>query len=189
MKDLVKNINSELIDSSDLLVQYREIKAQNKDYIVLFKVGGFYESYFNDACLVSQACSVNLGRKHFKFGDIYLAGFPLSKKDEFIKKILDKGYKLALCDEFQSDNMTEIKTRKIVRKYTQGVLFEEELLSSDKNNFLCAVHYSNASACLAFSDVSTNQIFLTVLCPDKALDENLAHTKTCKQKKVKFLKV
>ena len=76
MKDLVKNINSELVNSSGLLVQYKNIKLQNKDYIVFFRVGEFYETYFDDAIIVSQNCSIALTRKHFKFGDINLAGIP-----------------------------------------------------------------------------------------------------------------
>ena len=173
MKDLVKNINSDVVNSSELLVQYRNIKAQNIDYIVLFRVGEFYESYFDDACVVSSACSINLGRKHFKFGDVNLAGFTYSKKEEFIKKLLDKGHKIALCEEFEDETNCKIKARKVVRKYTQGVLFDEELLDPDEHNFLCAVSYFKNKAELAFSDVSTNEIYSTVVSCDKVLDEIL----------------
>ncbi len=173
MKDLVKDINSELINSSDLLIQYRDIRLQNEGYIVLFRLGEFYETYFDDACVLSQVCSINLTKRHFKFGDIYLAGFPSLKKPEYIKKLLDKGYKIALCEEFQENSDNKIKKRKVVRKYTQGVLLEEEFLNPDENNFLCAMQYKNNLAELSFSDVSTNQVYITSVKPEKVLDEIL----------------
>lgn len=173
MKDLVKNINSELVNSSGLLVQYKNIKLQNKDYIVFFRVGEFYETYFDDAIIVSQNCSIALTRKHFKFGDINLAGIPLKARDVYIKILLGKGYKIALCEEFQEISDTNIKTRKLVRKYTSGVLLDEELLNPDENNFLCAIYFEDNIAHLAFSDVSTSQIFATKLDKNKLLDEVL----------------
>ena len=173
MRDLVKNINSELINSSELLVQYREIKAQNKGYIVFFRVGEFYESYFDDASQVASACSIALGRKHFKFGDVYLAGMPKSAKESVVKKLLNKGYRVAICEEFDANSDGSILKRKIVQKFTAGVLFEEEFLNPDESNYLCAVSYSDQVAKLAFADVSTNQFYLTEISQDKVLDEIL----------------
>lgn len=173
MADLVKNINSELVNSSELLVQYRDIKVQNKGYVLLFRVGEFYETYFDDALVVSEKCSIMLTQKHFKFGDVNLAGIPAKSKDKHIKTLLDKGLKVALCEEFDDETSKGIRARRVVRKYTAGILFDEEMLNADKNNFLCAVHYEAPYAALAFSDVSTNQVFETQVSADKVLDEIL----------------
>lgn len=173
MADLVKNINSELINSSELLVQYRNIKKQNEDYILFFRIGEFYETYFNDALIVSEKCSIMLTRKHFKFGDVNLAGVPAKSKDKHIKTLLEKGLKVALCEEFDDETTKGIRVRRVVRKYTAGILFDEELLNTDKNNFLCALRYVAPRVKLAFSDVSTNQAYETEVDSSKALDEIL----------------
>ena len=173
MTDLVKNINSELINSSELLVQYRNIKLQNKDYILLFRVGGFYETYFDDAHVVSKKCSIALTSKHFNFGDINLAGIPVACRDSIIKTLLDKGCKVALCEELDDILDGKIKARKVIRKYTSGVLFDEDFLNPEENNFLCALYYTNQAVHIAFSDVSTNQVFATSIKQDKVLDEIL----------------
>ncbi len=173
MADLVKDINSKLINSSELLIQYRNIKLQNEGYIVFFRVGEFYETYFDDAFCVSENCSIVLTRKCFKFGNIAMAGVPAKSRDNYIKILLDKGFKVALCEEFSEETSAGIRMRKVVRKYTAGILFDEELLNSDENNFLCAVCYSAQKAELAFCDVSTNQIYVTELSQDKVFDEIL----------------
>lgn len=138
--------------------EYLKTKLENSDYIIFYRIGEFYETYFDDAKIVSKICQITLTQRKTKEMAIPLAGIPKDSCLIHIKKLLDNNFKIAICEE--EKNGKEI-TRKIARKYTKGTLLEDEFLISDKNNFIGSIFIKGQKAGFSYSDISTGEFFIT----------------------------
>ncbi len=146
-----------------MMEQYFEIKNQYKDYLLFYRLGDFYEMFFDDAILASRELELTLtGRDCGEEERAPMCGVPYHSAEGYIGRLIEKGYRVAICE--QAENPAEAKglvRREVVRVVTPGTLIETSLLSETKNNYLCSVYMTELECAVAFADISTAQIFAT----------------------------
>ncbi|MCC5925955.1 MAG: DNA mismatch repair protein MutS [Bacteroidetes bacterium] len=151
--------------------QYFEIKDKHPGTILLFRVGDFYETFADDAILVSKELGITLTKRN-NGGDMTpLAGFPYHALDTYMPKLIKRGHRVAVCEQTEDPATAKAQKRKIVERevteiMTPGVTLSDKLLEHKRNNFLAAVHIDGQTAGVAFSDVSTGELALTQMRRD-----------------------
>ena len=144
---------------TNALLEYINFKNENPDFLILFQIGSFYETFFEDAKIFSQITGAQYTSRTFKNGiEIAEAGVSLPFVNSFIKKLLQENIKLCICSELKDENGKVF--REITRKFTKGTIVEDEFLESSENNFLMAIKFDNEYE-IAYADVSTGQIYKT----------------------------
>ena len=144
-----------------LMTQYNTIKAKYPDALLLFRVGDFYETFGSDAIRASQILGIVLTKRANGEGHIELAGFPHHSVDSYLPKLVRAGLRVAICDQLEDPKTVKgIVKRGVTELVTPGVTFNEQVLSSKKNNFLLSIHKVKEKYGLALVDVSTGE-FLT----------------------------
>jgi DNA mismatch repair protein MutS len=140
--------------------QYLTLKEQHKDAILLFQMGDFYETFDDDARVVARDAEVHLTSKEFgRDGRVPLAGLPLRALDTYLRKLLGKGHRVAICDQITEAGHGLIE-RAVTRIVTPGTLTEPQLLRERENTYLAALNYGRAGrdeVALAYVDVSTGE--------------------------------
>ena len=150
--------------------QYLEIKKQYGDAILFFRMGDFYEMFFDDAVEASEILGITLTSRH-KDADIPLAGVPWHAADFYIKKLLEAGKKVAVCEQNESlDNSKRTFDRSVVRIMTPGTVVEEDSIPENRNNWLMSVFFKKKEAYLCWVDVSCGNVFYTVSTDASAVD-------------------
>lgn len=143
------------------MTQYNTIKAKYPDALLLFRVGDFYETFGTDAIRASQILGIVLTKRANGEGHIELAGFPHHSVDTYLPKLVRAGLRVAICDQLEDPKTVKgIVKRGVTELITPGVTFDEQVLSSKKNNFLLSIHKVKEKYGLALVDVSTGE-FLT----------------------------
>ncbi len=144
--------------------QYRRLKQQYPDCILLFQLGDFYETFEEDARIVSQVCDVVLTSREFGKGHrLPLAGVPVRSAEPYISKLVEAGYKVAICQQTAPVGRPgrQLFDREVVRVVTAGTLLEAGLLDAKANNYIAAVVPDRDQAGLAYADVSTGEFAAT----------------------------
>ena len=151
-----------------MMQQYFEIKNQYKDYLLFYRLGDFYEMFFDDAILASREIELTLtGRDCGEAERAPMCGVPYHSSETYISKLIEKGYKIAICEQTEDPALAKgLVKREVVRVVTPGTLIETNLLTESKNNYLCSVYMSEFECGVAFADISTAQIFATSFCGD-----------------------
>ncbi len=149
-----------------LMKQYFEIKDQHPGTILLFRVGDFYETFADDAVLVSKELGITLTKRNNGGDQTPLAGFPFHSLDTYLPKLVKKGYKVAVCDQTESPDEAKKAGRKIVEREvteitTPGVTLSEKLLEHKRNNYIVSLYWSKDRIGVAFSDISTGEFGLS----------------------------
>src|SRR5688572_3014883 len=159
--------------------QYRRIKAQNPDAILFFRVGDFYEMFFDDAKTAARELEIVLTARG-KDGDdpIPLAGVPYHAYQDLAQKLLKRGFKVALCEQVGDPKLTKgIVDRQVVRVLTPGTITDEHLLSGATHNYLLGLSRRHDRWALAYLDLSTGDAHITGLAgesaPERLLEEIL----------------
>ena len=143
------------------MTQYNTIKAKYPDALLLFRVGDFYETFGTDAIRASQILGIVLTKRANGEGHIELAGFPHHSVDSYLPKLVRAGLRVAICDQLEDPKTVKgIVKRGVTELITPGVTFNEQVLTSKKNNFLLSIHKVKEQYGLALVDVSTGE-FLT----------------------------
>ncbi len=151
-----------------LLKQYFRIKEKYKDEILFFRMGDFYEMFSDDAILASKILDIVLTSRC----DTPMCGIPSVSINNYIPKLLKEGFKIAICEQFDTNNDKKLVERKVVRIITPGTLVEENLLDEKNNNFLLSIFpKKNNFVLLGFGigiiDISTGDLFVTFLSGEK----------------------
>ncbi len=149
-----------------LMKQYFEIKEKNPGTILLFRVGDFYETFSDDAELVSKELGITLTKRNNGGDQTPLAGFPFHSLDTYLPKLVKKGYKVAVCDQTESPEEAKKAGRKIVNRditeiTTPGITLSEKLLEHKRNNYILSIHWAKDRIGIAFSDISTGEFGLS----------------------------
>ena len=149
--------------------QYNAIKERNKDSVLFFRLGDFYEMFDEDAKVASRELDLTLttrDRSKPKEEQTPMCGVPYHSVDAYIARLVAKGYKVAICDQMEDPAQAKgIVDREITRIVTPGTVTESCMLDENKNNYMACVYGQGGSFGLAFSDVSTGAFYATV-CQD-----------------------
>ena len=146
-----------------MMEQYFQVKNQYKDYILFYRLGDFYEMFFEDAKTASRELELTLtGRDCGEAERAPMCGVPYHSSEGYIGRLIAKGYKVAICEQTEDPALAKgLVTREVVRVVTPGTLIETNLLSENQNNYLCAICFGEFSYGVCFADVSTAQIYAT----------------------------
>lgn len=146
-----------------MMEQYLHIKEQYQDCILFFQLGDFYEMFFEDAKVASQVLGIALtGRDAGQAERIPMCGIPLHAADNYLPKLIDKGYKVAICG--QVENPSEAKgvvKRDVIRIVTPGVHLEEKILDEQKNQYIVTIVRGNDGISYSVCDISTGDFFVS----------------------------
>ncbi len=148
---------------SPMMQQYFEIKENHKDHILFFRLGDFYEMFFDDAILASKELELTLtGRECGQADRAPMCGVPHHSCEAYIARLIKKGYKVAICDQVEEAKPGKgVVKREVVRVITPGTLIEANMLEEGENNFISSLYYSSGSYGLAVGDISTGEVQLT----------------------------
>jgi len=153
--------------------QYLRIKKQYPEAIVLFRLGDFYETFDEDAKITSRELEIVLtSREMGKGNKVPLAGIPYHALDSYLGKLINRGYKVAICEQMTKPGDTRgIVEREVVRLVTPGTVVEPSLLDSKTNNYLVSLAVGEAEVGLAYVDITTSEFGVTQLSPERAVTE------------------
>lgn len=146
-----------------MMKQYMEVKKQSKDCILFFRLGDFYEMFFDDAQIASKELEITLtGRDCGLEERAPMCGVPYHSASVYISKLIEKGYKVAICEQVEDPALAKgIVKREIVKIYTPGTVTEDNMLDMRKNNFLMSVYNFKDFYGLAVADVTTGEFKAT----------------------------
>lgn len=146
-----------------MMQQYLAVKDENPDSILFFRLGDFYEMFFDDALLASRELEITLTRRDAGLEEkAPMCGVPYHVASSYISKLIDKGYKVAICDQVEDPKLAKgIVKREVTQIITPGTFTDTEYLKSDINNYLLSIFIQGYSLNLTYSDYSTGEIFFT----------------------------
>lgn len=123
------------------MAQYREIKARHPDAILFFRMGDFYEMFFDDAEVAARVLGLTLtSRNNGGAAEVPLAGIPVKAANEYLRRFVAQGFRVAICEQVEDPKLAKgIVKREVIETITPGAAFSDDLLDSARNNFLCAV--------------------------------------------------
>ena len=166
--------------ASPMIAQYQALKAEHPECLLFFRMGDFYELFFEDAQAAAPALDIALTRRGRHHGDdIPMCGVPVHSAESYLERLIRKGFKVAICE--QTEDPAEARRRggktlvrrEIIRLVTPGTLTEDSLLEARRHNFLAALARSQQAMALAWLDISTGE-FLTGPVADGTLPAELA---------------
>ena len=150
--------------------QYLEIKKRYPDAIVLFRLGDFYETFDDDAKLLSQVCDIVLTSRPVTKGQrVPMAGVPYHAVDSYIAKLINAGHKVAIAEQVGTEAAKGLMARDVKRVITPGTIVEPELLDAKRNNYLASLIIEGDKAGLAYVDITTGEFATTQLDDGDAL--------------------
>ncbi len=155
---------------SPMMKQYLDIKEENKDSILFFRLGDFYEMFFDDALTVSKELELTLTGKNCGLEErAPMCGVPFHSADTYIEKLIEKGYKVAICEQTEDPSTAKgLVKREIVRIVTPGTVTSSNILSEKENNYLACVFAGPKGTGFSYCDISTGEIAVTQINPDSA---------------------
>lgn len=149
-------------DITPLRQQYLDIKRQYPDTILFFRLGDFYETFDDDARITSRELDIVLTSRPVAKGiRVPLAGIPYHAVDNYLARLIEKGYHVAICEQVGEQPNKGIFPREVVRVITPGTVVEEGILPSATNNYLTAVIIQDQHASIAYADISTGEFAVT----------------------------
>jgi len=174
----LNSLDVNIEDTTPVMQQYLEIKRQHQDVILLYRLGDFYETFFEDAIIMSRELELTLTGRDAgeKLGRIPLAGVPAKAVDNYLEKLIEKNYKVAICEQLEDPKETKgIVKRGVVRLVTAGTLTESNLLKQNSNNYICAIFNNKKDEIygFAYADISTGE-FKTTQAPLNIIMAELA---------------
>lgn len=148
-----------------MMQQYMDIKEQNKDSILFFRLGDFYEMFFEDAKLASRELEITLTGKDCGLNErAPMCGIPFHSADSYISKLIKKGYKVAICEQLEDASQCKgLVKRDIVRIVTPGTLTDSNILEEKRNNYLLSIYKKEESLGIALADVSTGELLCSFI--------------------------
>jgi DNA mismatch repair protein MutS len=167
--------------ATPLMQQYREIKARHQSAILFFRMGDFYEMFYDDAETAARVLGLTLtSRNNGGAAEVPLAGVPVRAGQEYLRRLVQHGYRVAICEQVEDPRVAKgIVRREVVETVSPGVAFADELLDSARNNFVAAIGSGHANATgqatigIAAADISTGELRLAVI-PSDELEAMLA---------------
>ncbi|GAB4331849.1 MAG: DNA mismatch repair protein MutS [Calditrichia bacterium] len=152
-----------------LMEQYLSIKAKYQDVVLLYRMGDFYETFYDDAKLISKVLGITLTKRaHGKAADVPLAGFPYHALDAYLPKLVKAGHKVAICEQVEDPKLAKtVVKREVVEIVTPGTALSDKLLEHKSNNYLASVVIDGESCGISYCDISTGEFYLSEVTPDE----------------------
>ena len=156
--------------ATPLMQQYREIKSRHQDAILFFRMGEFYEMFYEDAEVASRILGITLtSRNNGGAAEVPLAGFPVKAASDYVRRLVSQGLRVAICEQIEDPRLAKgIVKRAVIETITPGAVLADDLLDGSRNNYICAVHSTdgeNGMVGVAAADVSTGELRLATLAP------------------------
>ena len=147
---------------SPMMKQYFEIKMKYKNHILFYRLGDFYEMFFDDAVTASRELELTLtGRDCGLEERAPMCGVPYHACELYLKKLIDKGYMVAICEQTADPSSCKgIVPRDVIRVVTPGTLIESSMLDETSNNYICSFYVQTKESALCFADISTGEVHL-----------------------------
>ncbi|MDM8335309.1 DNA mismatch repair protein MutS [Wolbachia pipientis] len=165
--------------NTPVIEQYLNLKAQYKDHLLFYRLGDFYELFFDDAIKAAKLLNIVLTKRGNSCGqDIPMCGVPAHSSESYLHKLIDLGFKVAICDQLETADEAKrrgyksIVKRDVVRIVTPGTIIEDSLLEDKSNNYLATVVEQNEKYAIGWLELSTGKFFHT-LTNLKTLDSDL----------------
>ncbi len=148
-----------------MMEQYFEVKKQYQEFILFYRLGDFYEMFFDDAITASRVLELTLtGRDCGEAERAPMCGVPFHSCEGYIATLISKGYKVAICEQMEDSALAKgLVKREVTRVITPGTVIDAAMLPEHKNNYLCSLYVTGNEYGLCFADISTAQVFATVL--------------------------
>ncbi len=148
--------------------QYREIKSRHQDAILFFRMGDFYEMFYEDAEVASKTLGLTLtSRNNGGASAVPLAGVPVKAAGEYLRRLVQHGFRVSICEQTEDPRFAKgIVKREVVETITPGAAFSDDLLDGTRNNYLCALNRDGNTIGIAAADLSTGELRLTAVQPD-----------------------
>lgn len=155
--------------STPLMKQYNEIKKDYEDSILFFRLGDFYEMFFEDAVKASKELGLTLtSRNKEKDANVPLAGVPYHSASSYITKLVSKGYKVAICEQVEDPKSAKgIVKREVVKVVTPGTVIDVDSLDSKSNNYLLSIREADGKIGIAYIDITTGEFKVTEIEKEK----------------------
>ena len=165
MASVIIDKRSDLKTVTPMMKQYLEIKAEYEGYILFYRLGDFYECFFEDALVASKVLDLVLtGRECGDGKRAAMCGVPFHKADTFIGKLVEHGYKVGICEQVENPKeAVGLVKREVIRVVTPGTVTDADLLREGQNNFLSSLYFSKDGVGLCFADISTGDVFTTYI--------------------------
>lgn len=158
---------------SPMMQQYFELKKQHPNEILFYRVGDFYEMFYDDALTASRELELTLtGKNCGQQERAPMCGVPFHSYETYVARLIAKGYKVAICEQVEDPALAKgLVKRDIIRVVTPGTVIESSMLAEDKNNYLCSIFAKRMRgrwrAGICFADISTGEAYATELCAEK----------------------
>lgn len=149
---------------SPVMLQWMNIKDENPDAIIFFRLGDFYEMFFDDAILASKVLELTLTGKQAGLEEkVPMCGIPFKAYEGYLDKLVDMGYKVAIVEQVEDPKLTkDMVKREVIQIITRGTRLDSSI-DDTKNNFLASITYTANTYTLSYADISTGEIYVTVL--------------------------
>ena len=144
--------------------QYREIKSRHQNAILFFRMGEFYEMFYEDAEIASKTLGLTLtSRNNGGASEVPLAGVPVKAAGEYLRRLIQQGFRVSICEQTEDPKLAKgIVKREVVETITPGAAFSDDLLDGTRNNYLCALNRDGDLVGIAAVDLSTGELRLAV---------------------------
>lgn len=145
-----------------MMQQYQAVKNAHPDQILFFRLGDFYEMFLDDAILVSKELELTLTKRSTAGDGIPMCGVPYHAAESYINKLVNKGYKVAICEQIGDPKAKGLTKREVIKIITPGTVMNESALTSSKNNYIALIYEENHAIYLAGADISTGECFYSI---------------------------
>lgn len=145
-----------------MMQQYQAVKNAHPDQILFFRLGDFYEMFLDDAILVSKELELTLTKRSTAGDGIPMCGVPYHAAESYINKLVNKGYKVAICEQIGDPKAKGLTKREVIKIITPGTVMNESALTSSKNNYIALIYEENHAIYLSGADISTGECFYSI---------------------------
>ncbi len=159
---------AKLNGATPMMTQYNAVKNEYPDYILMYRLGDFYECFFEDAVIASRELELTLTSRDCGSGRrAAMCGVPFHKSDVYVGRLVERGMKVAICEQIGDPKEAEgLVKREVIRVVTPGTVTDESLLAEGRNNFLMALCITDKCTGVAAADISTGEVFSTYVTGD-----------------------
>ena len=171
--ETIQAVCDNMAEMSPMMKQYLDIKAQNPDALLFFRLGDFYELFFDDAKLVSKELDLTLTGKICGMEErAPMCGVPFHSYESYAARLVEKGYKVAICEQLEDPATAKgLVKRGIIRIITAGTVIENAMLDESRNNYIASVCCADGMTGLCVADVSTGELNVTQLSGENTVQK------------------